>query len=112
MATLQKFKLLVMQGGIVQSPTRSLRTSPLVQFQRCKTSLRMLLCRSTSSRDPRRKDSTLQLKHVLDSSEEEENGKDLMLRNSLREFFGSSLPNEEECERQIGEISESEKLAS
>ncbi|KAI9120163.1 hypothetical protein K1719_008811 [Acacia pycnantha] len=113
MATLQKFKLLAMQCGVVQSPTRSPRTSPLVQFQRRKTSLRMLLCRSTSSRAPRRKESTIQLKHVLDSSEEEENGKDLMRRNSLKELFGSSLPNEEqECQRQIGEISDSEKLAS
>ncbi|XP_028757857.1 uncharacterized protein LOC114716944 [Neltuma alba] len=112
MATLQKFKLLAMQCGVVQSPTRSPRTSPLVQFQRRKTTLRMLLCRSTSSRSPRRRETTFQLKHVMDSSEEEDSGKDSMRRNSLKELFGSSLPNEEGGERQITEISESNKLPS
>ncbi|XP_054808704.1 uncharacterized protein LOC129310815 [Prosopis cineraria] len=110
MATLQKFKLLAMQCGVVQSPTRSPRTSPLVQLQRRKSSLRMLLCRSTSSRSPRRRETILQLKHMLDASEEEEGkGKDLMRRNSLKDLFGSSLPSEEEGERVI---SVSEKLPS
>lgn len=45
MATLQKFKLLATQCGVAPSPTRSPRTSPLIQFRRRKTTLRMLLSR-------------------------------------------------------------------
>ncbi|KAJ0039207.1 uncharacterized protein LOC116141768 [Pistacia vera] len=48
MAALQKFKILATPCGVVQSPTRSPRTSPLVQLPRKKTSLRMLLTKSTS----------------------------------------------------------------
>lgn len=111
MATLQKFKLLAMQCGVVQSPTRSPRTSPLVHLPRRKTTLRMLLCRSTSRRSPRQRDSPLQLKHLLDSAEEkeEEKSKDLMRRNSLKDLFVSPLPNQEEGD---GEISNSEKIPS
>ncbi|OAY47264.1 uncharacterized protein LOC110616927 [Manihot esculenta] len=49
MATLQKFKLLATQCGVAQSPTRSPRTSPLVHLRRKKTTLRMLLTRSSGS---------------------------------------------------------------
>ncbi|GMI74897.1 hypothetical protein like AT1G68430 [Hibiscus trionum] len=48
MTTLQKFKLLATQCGVTQSPTRSPRTSPLVNFRRPKTTLRMLLTRTGS----------------------------------------------------------------
>ncbi|KAK8529528.1 hypothetical protein V6N13_102440 [Hibiscus sabdariffa] len=48
MTTLQKFKLLATQCGVTQSPTRSPRTSPLVNFRRPKTTLRMLLSRTGS----------------------------------------------------------------
>lgn len=112
MATLHKFKLLAMQCGVAQSPTRSPKTSPLVQLPRRKTSLRMLLCRSTSRR--RRDSPPLQLKHLLDSPEEEKEEKKkskeliLMRRNSLKDLFVSSLPNEEEEE----EISVSQKIDS
>ncbi|XP_010532264.1 PREDICTED: uncharacterized protein LOC104808293 [Tarenaya hassleriana] len=53
MATLQRFKVLATQCGVEQSPTRSPRTSPLVQLRRRKTTLRMLLSlRSPSRREP------------------------------------------------------------
>ncbi|KDP29453.1 hypothetical protein JCGZ_18374 [Jatropha curcas] len=57
MATLQKFKLLATQCGVAESPTRSPRTSPIVHLRsRKKTTLRMLLTRSSGSgrRSPRR----------------------------------------------------------
>ncbi|GLT58183.1 hypothetical protein SLA2020_310980 [Shorea laevis] len=51
MATLQKFKLLATQCGVAQSPTRSPSTSPIVvHFPRRKSTLRMLLTRTTSRR--------------------------------------------------------------
>ncbi|CAN1241446.1 hypothetical protein LINPERPRIM_LOCUS4964 [Linum perenne] len=50
MATLQKFKLLATQCGVAPSPTRSPMTSPVVQFPRRKSSLRMLLTRSSGRR--------------------------------------------------------------
>ncbi|GKV47339.1 hypothetical protein SLEP1_g54245 [Rubroshorea leprosula] len=50
MATLQKFKLLATQCGVAQSPTRSPSTSPVVHFPRRKSTLRMLLTRTTSRR--------------------------------------------------------------
>ncbi|KAJ9140776.1 hypothetical protein P3X46_031380 [Hevea brasiliensis] len=49
MATLQKFKLLATECGVAQSPTRSPRTSPVVHLRRKKTTLRMLLSRSSGS---------------------------------------------------------------
>ncbi|KAF2317798.1 hypothetical protein GH714_041112 [Hevea brasiliensis] len=49
MATLQKFKLFATQCGVAQSPTRSPRTSPVVHLRRKKTTLRMLLSRSSGS---------------------------------------------------------------
>ncbi|KAE8672980.1 nicotinamide adenine dinucleotide transporter 2 [Hibiscus syriacus] len=48
MTTLQKFKLLATHCGVTQSPTRSPRTSPLVNFRRPKTTLRMFLTRTGS----------------------------------------------------------------
>ncbi|GLT58185.1 hypothetical protein SLA2020_311000 [Shorea laevis] len=50
MATLQKFKLLATQCGVAQSRTRSPSTSPVVHFPRRKSTLRMLLTRTTSRR--------------------------------------------------------------
>ncbi|CAN0916238.1 hypothetical protein LINGRAHAP2_LOCUS29608 [Linum grandiflorum] len=50
MATLQKFKLLATQCGVAPSPTRSPMTSPVVQFPRRKSTLRMLLSRSSGRR--------------------------------------------------------------
>ncbi|KAI4313892.1 hypothetical protein L6164_026838 [Bauhinia variegata] len=110
MATLQKFKLFATHCGVAPSPTRSPRTSPLVQLPRRKNTLRMLFSRSTSLRLPRRRDSPLQLKHLLDSSEEEdekkekEKGKDLAQRNSLKELFVSSPPKEEQGKGEISDI--------
>ncbi|KAM0976538.1 hypothetical protein FF1_019512 [Malus domestica] len=54
MGTLQKFKLLTTQCDVAQSPTRSPRSSPLIQLPRCKPTLLTLLTRSSS----RRRDST------------------------------------------------------
>ncbi|KAF2322569.1 hypothetical protein GH714_019048 [Hevea brasiliensis] len=45
----RKFKLLATQCGVAQSPTRSPRTSPVVHLRRKKTTLRMLLSRSSGS---------------------------------------------------------------
>ncbi|KAM1196164.1 hypothetical protein FF1_022816 [Malus domestica] len=53
MGTLQKFKLLAMQCGMAQSPTRSPWSSPLIQLPRRKPTLLMLFTRSNSRhRDP------------------------------------------------------------
>ncbi|KAF7827772.1 uncharacterized protein G2W53_018936 [Senna tora] len=98
MATLQKFKLLASRCGAAptQSPTRSPRTSPMVQLRRRKTTLRMLL----SSRSPRRRDPPIQLKHLLNSSQKKtkkkkKKGEDFTERHSLKELFVSSPPEEE-----------------
>ncbi|KAI4357772.1 hypothetical protein L6164_001699 [Bauhinia variegata] len=122
MATLQRFKLLATQCGVAPSPTRSPRTSPLVQLRRRKTTLRMLFSRSTSLRLSRRRDSPspLQLKHLLDSPEEEEDkkkkekekSKDYVQRNSLKELFVSSPPKEEEGEGEISEIHNATEFGS
>lgn len=50
MATLQKFKMLATQCGVAQSPTRSPSASPVVQFRRPKTTLRMLLIGRSQAR--------------------------------------------------------------
>ncbi|GLT91860.1 hypothetical protein SLE2022_097260 [Rubroshorea leprosula] len=50
MATLPKFKLLATQCGVAQSPTHSPSTSPVIHFPRRKSTLRMLITRTTSRR--------------------------------------------------------------
>ncbi|EEF35385.1 conserved hypothetical protein [Ricinus communis] len=86
MATLQKFKLLATQCGVVQSPTRSPRTSPLVHLRRKKTTLRMLLTRSISNssarRSPPRKDSLPRVLPPLPPPEKK--------RDTLKDLFVSS----------------------
>ncbi|KAI9088680.1 hypothetical protein K1719_029794 [Acacia pycnantha] len=98
MATLQKIKLFATQCGKARSPTRSPRTSPMVQFRRRKTTLRMLLNRNTGSQSPpRRRNSLIQKNHLIGALEEKkkEKHKELMRRNSLKELFVSSPPKEE-----------------
>ncbi|KAM1520748.1 hypothetical protein ACFX10_011090 [Malus domestica] len=81
MGTLQKFKLLATQCGVAQSPTRSPRTSPLIQFRRRKPTLLMLLTRSSSRRrDP---PVPMQLPEKIPPQ-----------RNSLKDLFVSSPPFE------------------
>ncbi|XP_050374252.1 uncharacterized protein LOC126791806 [Argentina anserina] len=82
MATLHKFKLLTLHCGAAQSPTRSPRTSPLIQLRRRKPSLLMLLSRSRSRRSHRRRESTAPVEPRPEK------------RNSLKELFGSSPPFE------------------
>ncbi|XP_061368182.1 uncharacterized protein LOC133311191 [Gastrolobium bilobum] len=92
MATLQKFKLLSMQCGVSQSPTRSPRTSPLVQLRRRKTTLRMLLSWSAAGRrSPRRREPALQRERLL-----EKKGGDLVRRHSLKDLFVTAPPGEED----------------
>lgn len=91
MATLQKFKILATQCGVAQSPTRSPRTSPLVQFPRKKTTLRMLLTRSSSSRC---KEITLPTpKEIAVDDQKQRDCRDLLVvqsRNKLKDLFVSS----------------------
>nr|XP_011464090.1 PREDICTED: uncharacterized protein LOC105351467 [Fragaria vesca subsp. vesca] len=82
MATLQKFKLLALHCGAAQSPTRSPRTSPLIQLRRRKPSLLMLLSRSGSRRSSQRRESPA----PVESPPER--------RNSLKDLFVSSPPFE------------------
>ncbi|XP_054824370.1 uncharacterized protein LOC129322231 [Prosopis cineraria] len=97
MATLQKFKLLATHCGMARSPTRSPRASPMVQFRRRKTTLRMLLNRNMGRQSPRRRNSPIQQNHLFGVPEErkKEKRKELMRRNSLKELFVSSPPKEE-----------------
>ncbi|KAK9934703.1 hypothetical protein M0R45_021837 [Rubus argutus] len=83
MATLQKLKLLALQCGAAQSPTRSPRTSPLIQLRRRKPSLLMLLSRSRSSR---RRDPPAPVQSSPERS--------LASRHSLKDLFVSSPPFE------------------
>ncbi|BFG17099.1 hypothetical protein CerSpe_033730 [Prunus speciosa] len=83
MGTLQKFKLLAMQCGVAQSPTRSPRTSPLIQLRRCrKPTLLMLLSRSSS----RRQDPPIQSLQQKAPAP--------VQRHSLKDLFVSSPPFE------------------
>ncbi|XVF02226.1 hypothetical protein REPUB_Repub04eG0157600 [Reevesia pubescens] len=96
MATLQKFKLLATQCGVTQSPTRSPRTSPVVNFCRPKTTLRMLLTRSSS----RKSSSTCRempypQSFVGNLPEKKKGDKDLSGR-TLKDLFVSSPSLEEE----------------
>ncbi|KAH7516475.1 uncharacterized protein LOC107413337 [Ziziphus jujuba] len=102
MAALQKFKLLATQCGVTQSPTRSPRTSPLVQLRRRKTTLRMLLTRSTGRRSPRRRESLayqLRPEPLPEKRNERESQSEKVLappRPSLKDLFVSSPPFEGE----------------
>ncbi|XP_034202762.1 uncharacterized protein LOC117617486 [Prunus dulcis] len=82
MGTLQKFKLLATQCGVAQSPTRSPRTSPLIQLRRRKPTLLMLLTRSSS----RRRDPPVQSLPQKAPSP--------VQRHSLKDLFVSSPPFE------------------
>ncbi|KAK8655341.1 hypothetical protein V6N13_107923 [Hibiscus sabdariffa] len=96
MTTLQKFKLLATQCGVTQSPTRSPRTSPLVNFRRPKTSLRMLLTRSGS----RKSSNTREMPYpqsFIGISAEKKKGEG----RTLKDLFVSS-PSVEEGDDGIG----------
>ncbi|KAE8688264.1 nicotinamide adenine dinucleotide transporter 2 [Hibiscus syriacus] len=80
MTTLQKFKLLATHCGVTQSPTRSPRTSPLVNFRRPKTTLRMLLTRTGS----RKSSNTPQSFSGIPAEKKKGNG------HSLKDLFVSS----------------------
>lgn len=101
MATLQKFKILATQCGVAQSPTRSPRTSPMVQFPRKKTTLRMLLTRSSSSRC---REITLPTpKEIVVDDQKQRDGRDLIVqsRNKLKDLFVSSFDEEEELQHKV-----------
>ncbi|XP_044494511.1 uncharacterized protein LOC123217513 [Mangifera indica] len=92
MAALQKFKILATQCGVVQSPTRSPRTSPLVQMPRKKTTLRMLLTKTTTSRHSQ-KLLTSQQEVVVDLESDmlQEKKKKKSQSNTLKDLFVSSF---------------------
>ncbi|KAK3189309.1 hypothetical protein Dsin_028870 [Dipteronia sinensis] len=104
MAALQKFKILATQCGVTQSPTRSPRTSPLVQLPRKKTTLRMLLTRNTSRRStvplpmPARKDPPVEREIGGDSNEKKRD-----TSHKLKDLFVSSTTSFEEEEDKIGD---------
>ncbi|KAF5751901.1 hypothetical protein HS088_TW02G00920 [Tripterygium wilfordii] len=101
MATLQKFKLLATQCGVAPSPTRSPRTSPLVQLRRRKTTLRMLLSRSSSRcrSPPRRQEFSNQATRIVvgDLAEKKSNKEELPGR-TLKDLFVSTPSLESEAE--------------
>ncbi len=112
MATLQKFKLLATQCGVAPSPTRSPRTSPVVHLRRRKTTLRMLLSRTTTTIG-RRSHSPAQtlipsifspLKKDKKKEKENENDDVATQSRSLKDLFVSSPPLEESNHR--GEMEE------
>ncbi|XP_051115259.1 uncharacterized protein LOC127240569 [Andrographis paniculata] len=93
MATLQKFKLLATQCAVAGSPTRSPTTSPVIHLRRRKT-LRMLL-----GREDRR------IPAPYDGGDGEkrrppEKGKDLSVRQKLKDLFVASPPANPENLRQ------------
>lgn len=113
MASLQKFKLLATQCGVAPSPTRSPRTSPVVHLRRRKTTLRMLLSRTTGRRPPRREESPAQPVLPLNHSAQKEKEKNLTVapeRFTLKDLFVSSPPLEETKERTVGPIRSSGTL--
>ncbi|KAG2709403.1 hypothetical protein I3843_05G216100 [Carya illinoinensis] len=98
MATLQRFKLLATQCGVAPSPTRSPRTSPVVHFRRRKTTLRMLLSRTSTRRSPSQGDPPAP--QVIPSSrlpgkQKEKNLGEAQGRFTLKDLFVSSSPLEE-----------------
>ncbi|CAH8357168.1 unnamed protein product [Eruca vesicaria subsp. sativa] len=92
MATLQRFKFLATQCEVPQSPTRtpSPRTSPLVQFRRKKTTLKMLLSLIPQSR----RDQPLIHKARSLAADKDVAGR------KLRDLFVSSSDVEEEDEEE------------
>ncbi|KAK3036550.1 hypothetical protein RJ639_030991 [Escallonia herrerae] len=86
MATLQKFKLLATQCAVAGSPSRSPSSSPVVRLRRRKT-LRMLL-----SRGRRFPPSPDRRGGACDS----EVGKELVVRQKLKDLLVSSPPPLEE----------------
>ncbi|KAJ0256225.1 hypothetical protein HA466_0092140 [Hirschfeldia incana] len=87
MATLERFKFLATQCEVPQSPTRSPspRTSPLVQFRRKKTALKMLL----SLIPPSRREQPLIHQARSLAADKDVSGR------KLRDLFVSSSPVEE-----------------
>ena len=95
MATLQKFKLLATQCGVTQSPTRSPRTSPVVNFRRPKTTLRMLLTRTSSRKSSTCREISYPQSFVGNLTEKKKGDKGLSGR-TLKDLFVSSALLEEE----------------
>ncbi|XWS34997.1 hypothetical protein CRYUN_Cryun21dG0086700 [Craigia yunnanensis] len=95
MATLQKFKLLATQCGVTQSPTRSPRTSPVVNFRRPKTTLRMLLTRSNRCKSSTCREMSYPQSFVGNLPEKKKGDKDLSGR-TLKDLFVSSPLLEED----------------
>ncbi|XP_062152588.1 uncharacterized protein LOC133860904 [Alnus glutinosa] len=100
MTTLQKFKLLATQCGVAPSPTRSPRTSPVVQFRRRKTTLRMLLSRRSS----RMAQPLIPPTCSPQKKEEKDLVAELQGHRTLKDLFVSSPPFGETKERTGGSI--------
>ncbi|WRX13297.1 hypothetical protein QQP08_005784 [Theobroma cacao] len=103
MATLQKFKLFATQCGVTQSPTRSPRTSPLVNFRRPKTTLRMLLTRTSSRKSSTCREMSYPPSFVGNLPEKKKGDKDLSGR-TLKDLFVSSPTLEEEEDDDEGKV--------
>ncbi|MBA0556696.1 hypothetical protein Golob_026776 [Gossypium lobatum] len=100
MTTLQKFKLLATQCGVTQSPTRSPRTSPLLNFRRPKTTLRMLLTRSGSRKSSSCREMSYPQSFFGISGEKKKGDKDLSGR-TLKDLFVSSGGEYEEDQGKV-----------
>ncbi|XP_030928801.1 uncharacterized protein LOC126689592 [Quercus robur] len=105
MATLQKFKLLATQCGVAPSPTRSPRTSPVVQLPRRKTTLRMLLSRSRSNPPFPPLIPSIFSPQKKDKKKEKEKDSMAVQSHTLKDLFVSSPPLELE-ETHGGEMEE------
>ncbi|XWS63525.1 hypothetical protein CRYUN_Cryun06bG0106400 [Craigia yunnanensis] len=103
MATLQKFKLLATQCGVTQSPTRSPRTSPVVNFRCPKTTLRMLLTRTSSRKSSTCREMSYPQSFVGNLPEKKKGDKDLSSR-TLKDLFVSSPSLEEEEQDDEGKV--------
>ncbi|XP_044489007.1 uncharacterized protein LOC123213598 [Mangifera indica] len=96
MAALQKFKILATPCGVVQSPTGSSRTSPLVQLPRKMTTLRMLLTKNTSRYSQKLLSSQQEVVVLVDHEHDvlDETKKKKSQSNTLKDLFLSSFEDD------------------
>ncbi|KAE8730280.1 hypothetical protein F3Y22_tig00003041pilonHSYRG01273 [Hibiscus syriacus] len=96
MSTLQKFKVLATQCGVAQSPTRSPSTSPLFNFRRPKTTLRMLLTRTGSRKSSNTREMPYPRSYI-DISSEKKKGDGHTLKDLFVSCPSLEEGNDDDC---------------